>query len=153
MHNIHLKRQSEKACRSSSGVARRSPQKAGMRFYSVVDSHYHHDLHYCHLHKKPLTITDWAATCGSKWMLPCCEEEGGAGGRLQPRHCALSLVGEPIMYPEINSLIDDLHARRISTFLVTNAQFPDCIQCAPLLFPPPPPPASSFDLTGSLLYP
>ena len=47
---------------------------------------------------------------------------------LAPRHCALSLVGEPIMYPEINSLVDELHRRRISTFLVTNAQFPDKIR-------------------------
>ncbi|XP_058069030.1 S-adenosyl-L-methionine-dependent tRNA 4-demethylwyosine synthase [Magnolia sinica] len=47
---------------------------------------------------------------------------------LSPRHCALSLVGEPIMYPEINSLIDELHRRRISTFLVTNAQFPEKIR-------------------------
>jgi len=44
------------------------------------------------------------------------------------RHCALSLVGEPIMYPEINALVDELHARRISSFLVTNAQFPDAIR-------------------------
>jgi len=43
------------------------------------------------------------------------------------RHCALSLVGEPIMYPKINELIADLHRRQISTFLVTNAQFPECI--------------------------
>ncbi|SCN44690.1 tRNA-YW synthesizing protein, putative [Plasmodium malariae] len=41
------------------------------------------------------------------------------------RHCALSLVGEPIMYPDINKLIDELHKRKISTFLVTNAQFPE----------------------------
>lgn len=47
---------------------------------------------------------------------------------LLPRHCALSLVGEPIMYPEINSLVDELHRRRISTFLVTNAQFPEKIR-------------------------
>ncbi|KAL6317929.1 hypothetical protein AAG906_030973 [Vitis piasezkii] len=47
---------------------------------------------------------------------------------LSPRHCALSLVGEPIMYPEINSLIEELHRRRISTFLVTNAQFPEKIK-------------------------
>jgi len=47
---------------------------------------------------------------------------------LTPRHCALSLVGEPIMYPEINTLVDELHKRRISTFLVTNAQFPDKIK-------------------------
>lgn len=44
------------------------------------------------------------------------------------RHCALSLVGEPIMYPRINELLDDLHRRRISTFLVTNAQFPESIR-------------------------
>ncbi|KAL5219370.1 hypothetical protein ABZP36_020054 [Zizania latifolia] len=47
---------------------------------------------------------------------------------LSPRHCALSLVGEPIMYPEINVLVDELHHRHISTFLVTNAQFPDKIK-------------------------
>ncbi|GFE55349.1 tRNA wybutosine-synthesizing 1 homolog [Babesia ovis] len=40
------------------------------------------------------------------------------------RHCALSLVGEPIMYPQINDLLLELHQRQISTFLVTNAQFP-----------------------------
>ena len=40
------------------------------------------------------------------------------------RHCALSLVGEPIMYPHINQLCRLLHAKNISTFLVTNAQFP-----------------------------
>ena len=44
------------------------------------------------------------------------------------RHCALSLVGEPIMYPEINKFVDLLHSKRISTFLVTNAQFPDAIK-------------------------
>ncbi|KAJ7543634.1 hypothetical protein O6H91_09G046000 [Diphasiastrum complanatum] len=46
---------------------------------------------------------------------------------LLPRHCALSLVGEPIMYPEINNLVHELHKRHISTFLVTNAQFPERI--------------------------
>merc|ERR1712232_1097746 len=43
------------------------------------------------------------------------------------KHCALSLVGEPIMYPRINEMLKDLHDRRISTFLVTNAQFPEAI--------------------------
>lgn len=41
-----------------------------------------------------------------------------------PHHCALSLVGEPIMYPRINEMMRALHMRRISTFMVTNAQFP-----------------------------
>jgi tRNA wybutosine-synthesizing protein 1 len=43
------------------------------------------------------------------------------------RHCALSLVGEPIMYPRINELLGDLHTRDISTFLVTNGQHPAAI--------------------------
>ncbi len=47
---------------------------------------------------------------------------------LQVRHCALSLVGEPIMYPEINAILTELHKRHISSFLVTNAQFPDRIR-------------------------
>lgn len=47
---------------------------------------------------------------------------------MQVKHCALSLVGEPIMYPEINALAGMLHDRGISTFLVTNAQFPDAIR-------------------------
>ena len=40
------------------------------------------------------------------------------------RHCALSLVGEPIFYPHINELLALLHAERISSFLVCNAQHP-----------------------------
>ena len=44
------------------------------------------------------------------------------------RHCALSLVGEPIMYPKINELLEELHDRDISTFLVTNGQHPKAIE-------------------------
>lgn len=40
------------------------------------------------------------------------------------KHCALSLVGEPIIYPQINKFLDLLHGRGISSFMVTNAQFP-----------------------------
>eukprot|EP01091_Cochliopodium_minus_P016453 TRINITY_DN6169_c0_g1_i2.p1 TRINITY_DN6169_c0_g1~~TRINITY_DN6169_c0_g1_i2.p1 ORF type:complete len:642 (-),score=215.94 TRINITY_DN6169_c0_g1_i2:264-2189(-) len=45
----------------------------------------------------------------------------------QIKHCALSLVGEPIIYPKINEFVDMLHQKKISTFLVTNAQFPEKI--------------------------
>lgn len=41
------------------------------------------------------------------------------------RHCALSLVGEPIFYPHINEFLELLHNDRISSFLVCNAQHPD----------------------------
>ena len=64
------------------------------------------------------------------------KEFGGAPGvskerlnkAMTVRHCALSLVGEPIMYPKINNLIQLLHSKHISTFLVTNTQFPDALE-------------------------
>ncbi|KAF7596906.1 hypothetical protein BBP40_011951 [Aspergillus hancockii] len=44
------------------------------------------------------------------------------------RHCALSLVGEPIFYPHINEFLGMLHAEHISSFLVCNAQHPDQLE-------------------------
>lgn len=59
---------------------------------------------------------------GIKGLVPHRFEEG-----LRPRHCALSLVGEPINYPDINQFLQLLHGRGISSFLVSNAQFPEQI--------------------------
>jgi tRNA wybutosine-synthesizing protein 1 len=47
---------------------------------------------------------------------------------MTPRHCALSLVGEPIIYPRISEFTARLHERHISTFLVNNGQFPEAIR-------------------------
>ena len=44
------------------------------------------------------------------------------------RHVALSLTGEPITYPRINDILKEFHKRKISTFLVTNAQYPEQIE-------------------------
>lgn len=44
------------------------------------------------------------------------------------KHCALSLVGEPIFYPHINEFLDLLHGKQISSFLVCNAQHPAELQ-------------------------
>lgn len=46
----------------------------------------------------------------------------------QVKHVALSLTGEPITYPRINELIDRFHEHKFSTFLVTNATYPDQIR-------------------------
>lgn len=43
----------------------------------------------------------------------------------QVRHVALSLTGEPIIYPRINEAIELFHKKGISTFLVSNAQYPE----------------------------
>ena len=39
--------------------------------------------------------------------------------------CVVFKVGEPIIYPRINEFLGMLHDRSISSFLVTNAQFPE----------------------------
>jgi tRNA wybutosine-synthesizing protein 1 len=44
------------------------------------------------------------------------------------KHVALSLTGEPIVYPRINELLALFNKRGISTFMVTNAQYPDAIR-------------------------
>ncbi len=44
------------------------------------------------------------------------------------KHVALSLTGEPIIYPKINELIKKFHSQKISTFIVTNAQYPEAIR-------------------------
>jgi len=44
------------------------------------------------------------------------------------KHVALSLTGEPITYPKINELIKLFDKKEISTFMVTNAQYPEEIK-------------------------
>jgi len=44
------------------------------------------------------------------------------------KHVALSLTGEPIMYPKLNGFIDECNKEKISTFLVTNGQYPEQIK-------------------------
>jgi tRNA wybutosine-synthesizing protein 1 len=44
------------------------------------------------------------------------------------KHVALSLTGEPIMYPRMNELLDRFNKEGVSTFLVTNAQYPQQIK-------------------------
>lgn len=51
----------------------------------------------------------------------------------QVKHCALSLVGEPVAYPKISEFVAALHRRRISSFLVTNGQFPDALRMLPMV--------------------
>ncbi|HEY6237616.1 MAG TPA: 4-demethylwyosine synthase TYW1 [Thermoplasmata archaeon] len=42
-----------------------------------------------------------------------------------PRHVAISLTGEPTLYPKMNRFLELCHAKNITTFLVTNGTNPD----------------------------
>ncbi|WP_267641059.1 4-demethylwyosine synthase TYW1 [Haloarchaeobius amylolyticus] len=51
---------------------------------------------------------------------------------MDPRHVAISLDGEPTLYPYLPELIDEFHARDITTFLVSNGTNPELLsRCDP----------------------
>ena len=82
---------------------------------------------YTHTRARVHTHAHTGLVSSSPAGVPGVQPERLAEG-MQAKHCALSLVGEPIMYPEINQLVGLLHHKEISTFLVTNAQFPEAIR-------------------------
>lgn len=44
------------------------------------------------------------------------------------RHVAISLTGEPTMYPRLGEFLEDCHARGLTTFLVTNGTAPRVLE-------------------------
>jgi len=46
---------------------------------------------------------------------------------MEPKHAAISLTGEPVLYPRLNELIHEYHRRGITTFLVTHGVRPDIL--------------------------
>lgn len=44
-----------------------------------------------------------------------------------PKHVAISLAGEPTLYPLLSDLIDEIHQRGMTSFLVTNGTQPDVL--------------------------
>lgn len=47
---------------------------------------------------------------------------------LEPRHAAISLSGEPTLYPDLGGLVHEFHRRGFSTFIVTNGTVPEAIE-------------------------
>jgi len=45
-----------------------------------------------------------------------------------PRHAAISLSGEPTLYPLLGELIEEFHKRGMTTFLVTNGTNPEVLE-------------------------
>lgn len=51
---------------------------------------------------------------------------------MEPRHVAISLDGEPTLYPYLPGLIEEFHDRGITTFLVSNGTHPNVLRaCEP----------------------
>ncbi|UCH31968.1 MAG: 4-demethylwyosine synthase TYW1 [Candidatus Bathyarchaeota archaeon] len=46
---------------------------------------------------------------------------------LSPRHVAISLAGEPTLYPKLGDLIEAFHKKGFTTFLVTNGTMPEVL--------------------------
>lgn len=47
---------------------------------------------------------------------------------LAPMHFAISLTGESILYPKMNEFLKQLHAKKITSFLVTNGLSPELME-------------------------
>ncbi|MHA1907054.1 MAG: 4-demethylwyosine synthase TYW1 [Candidatus Thorarchaeota archaeon] len=45
----------------------------------------------------------------------------------QPQHVAISLAGEPTLYPYLSEFIDEVHKKGMTSFLVTNGTLPDVL--------------------------
>ena len=46
----------------------------------------------------------------------------------KPKHFAISLAGEPTLYPKLPELIKEIHSRNMTSFLVTNGTNPSMIK-------------------------
>lgn len=46
---------------------------------------------------------------------------------LTPKHAAISLTGEPTIYPQLDGLIKSFHRRGLTTFLVSNGTVPETL--------------------------
>ncbi|MBS1263094.1 MAG: S-adenosyl-L-methionine-dependent tRNA 4-demethylwyosine synthase [Methanonatronarchaeales archaeon] len=47
---------------------------------------------------------------------------------MDPKHVALSLAGEPTLYPRLPELVEEFHGRGLTTFLVTNGTRPGAVE-------------------------
>jgi len=47
---------------------------------------------------------------------------------MYPNHAAISLDGEPLLYPKISELVEEFKTRKMTTFIVTNSTLPEKIE-------------------------
>lgn len=47
---------------------------------------------------------------------------------LEPKHAAISLAGEPLLYPQIGELVEEFRRRGFTTFIVSNGTLPEALE-------------------------
>lgn len=47
---------------------------------------------------------------------------------MEPRHAAISLAGEPTLYPHLVGLVEEFHNQGLTTFVVTNGTRPEVVE-------------------------
>ena len=47
---------------------------------------------------------------------------------VEPKHAAISLVGEPTLYPDLGALVHEFHRCGMTTFIVTNGTMPEALE-------------------------
>ncbi len=50
------------------------------------------------------------------------------GEAMNPNHAAISLDGEPLLYPKIGGLVEEFRNRNMTSFIVTNGTLPEMIE-------------------------
>ncbi len=50
------------------------------------------------------------------------------GEAMHPKHAAISLDGEPLLFPEISDFVKEFKSRKMTTFIVTNSTLPEKVQ-------------------------
>ena len=93
------------------------------------------------MHSEPCRSFEWGAPEKIAEGLIAAQKEivSGYGGNRKvsqekyaearhPMHVALSLTGEPTMYPKMDALLDEFHKRGMTTFLVTNGTLPSRVR-------------------------
>lgn len=80
----------------------------------------------------PKDIVDGCIKEHVKYLLGFCGNPNVDKKRLEemknPKHFAISLTGEPTMYPRLPELIQELTRRNLTSFLVTNGTIPETIK-------------------------
>ena len=91
--------------------------------------------------EEPFAVTKWDSP--ESILEGCIKEQkrfiSGYGGipesnkaswkeAFMPKHAAISLVGEPTLYPFLNEFVELCHQRDMSTFIVTNGTRPEVLE-------------------------